>query len=176
MWAVTASKDRKQVPQEERIAIARALQHLTNQRDEFGKRTWSQFSIGSKLGVSQESARRALSPVGVGPAIREGIEALMGMSIDEIVSRFGGEEESPAGSILDIAIGQLAQEHPEQATQIVTVAKGLAFDGLESAGLDRVKQAIWAAVVEAKGKSVVAARLAEDEAPLGRAAVKKGRK
>src|SRR5690606_8521036 len=57
---VPRKSDRKQVPKEEREAIAAALRQLLDQRDSAGRKILSQHALGVKLGVSQESARRAL--------------------------------------------------------------------------------------------------------------------
>ncbi len=79
--------DRKQVPLEEREAVTQALRVLLDDRDSAGKRVWSQASLGKRLGgLSQEAVRKAKDdPSGVGPAVRDGLLNLLGLTARELV-------------------------------------------------------------------------------------------
>jgi hypothetical protein len=142
--------DRRQVPPEERRAIARGLAHLLTIRDDSGRKKWSQSRLGEKVGLSQESIRRALAPSGVGPTIRDQAPILFGMTIAEIVERYGADEDS---GTIDAALLELIYEHPERASAFTVAAKSLKFDRPDGLDLHKAKINILALAAEAKGKS-----------------------
>lgn len=91
---MTVQRDRRKVPLHHRIAVAREIQELLDERlPEGTKRRWTQTSLGDRLSLSQETIRRALNPNGVTEAVAEGIRELLGISLDEMAARRGVEVE-----------------------------------------------------------------------------------
>jgi len=81
--------DRKQVPADQRAAITAEIRRLLSLADARGKPVWSQGRLGAAAnGISQETIRKANeSPSGVGPAVRDGILKVSGVSMAELLHR-----------------------------------------------------------------------------------------
>lgn len=108
----------------EKRAIWRAIRELLGRRGDDGRKTWSLLRIGSKIGLSPETVRRAsVSPVGSTQALRATIPGLMGMTMDELVERFGHEEaeDDPINS----ALLELVYENPAKAEVYTRAAMSL---------------------------------------------------
>src|SRR5688572_17274908 len=83
-----AAKDRKQVPSAERLAVSFEIRQLLNERDEYGRRKWSQARLGEALGgLSQETIRRAVTQAGVTPAVRDGLLALQKTTMPDLLKK-----------------------------------------------------------------------------------------
>jgi hypothetical protein len=81
--------DRKLVPTAHRVVIAEELRGLLAEESN-GEKKYTQASLGRALGgISQEAVRKALHPEGVGPAVRDGLLALLGVTIEELFERRG---------------------------------------------------------------------------------------
>lgn len=145
-WRV-AEKERKQVPEEQRVAVTVLLIDLLEQRDEFGRRKWSQERLGAKLGgLSQETIRRALVPSGVAPAVRDGLLAFLEtdvagllqrrnslmhrgipLPVDAMVERYDSRERA-------IQTHMRYREHPEPIIRAAADAVAVALDANEDPG------------------------------------------
>jgi hypothetical protein len=68
----------KLVDRDECEAVSHVVRRMLDEKDERGKRVWSQARLGDLFNVSQEAVRRAMDPNGVGPAVRDGVFSAMG--------------------------------------------------------------------------------------------------
>lgn len=114
---------RKQVPEPERTAISQEIRRLLSERDDDGKRVWSQESLGAAAGgLSQESIRRALKPSGVGPAVRDGILKVLGVTMDGLL---GQASEPPHKRVRTVRVTKIVRRpdprynHREEAMRIL---------------------------------------------------------
>jgi hypothetical protein len=136
---------RKKVPLKDRIAISSALRDLLDQRDDFGRKKYSQHALGVMLGVSQESARRALVPDGVGPAILDAAPAVLGMSLEEIKAKYTSDRplQQSFSMPLALALGELCRESPDRAADFSLAAFSIvAFHEPEKLTKDIAKRLI----------------------------------
>lgn len=81
---------RKVLPDHEQEAVAAEVNELLAQRDPCGARMWTAASLGQACGgLTHEAIRLARSPTGVGPAVREGLLLLLGISMDQLLAKHG---------------------------------------------------------------------------------------
>lgn len=159
---------RKQVTPEERAAVSRALTALLDERDEFGRKKWSQQRLGIELGgLSQESVRRALNPSGVGPAIRDEVARFLELTPEELVRKYG-EPEIP--EVWAAALGQLGMANPDRGADYARSAHELAttvsFDTPENLDIEKAKALILGHAAARKGKALGVREVDEDEEGL----------
>jgi transcriptional regulator with XRE-family HTH domain len=78
----------RKVPEDERIIISHRIRNLLFDRDESGKRKWTQASLGAAFGVSQQTILRSMQNAdGVTAAVRDGLLKLLGKTGDELISQ-----------------------------------------------------------------------------------------
>jgi len=78
----------KTLPEHERMAIAAEVVQLLSQVDELGRRRWTTVSLGQACGgLRHETIRLARSSAGVGPAVRDAIVQLTGLTMDQLLQK-----------------------------------------------------------------------------------------
>jgi len=78
----------KTLPEHERTAIAAEVVQLLSQVDELGRRKWTTVSLGQALGgLRHETIRLARTSAGVGPAVRDAILKLTGLTVDQLLQK-----------------------------------------------------------------------------------------
>jgi hypothetical protein len=121
-------KDRKQVPEAERVALSRAVVFLLDQREgPLQEHVWTQEKLGIALGISQEAARRAKNPAGVGPAVRDNLPKLMKLTLEQIKERFGGSGERRLDPIALASAIVASQGFPAQLATAKVTDVAIAF-------------------------------------------------
>ncbi|HET9955908.1 MAG TPA: hypothetical protein VFQ61_15465 [Polyangiaceae bacterium] len=78
----------KVLPEAERVAIAAEIRELLALRDQFGRRYWTQASLGEACGgLSQQVIYLAQQPNRVGPAVRDALLQVLKVPMSQLLEK-----------------------------------------------------------------------------------------